>query len=705
MYRVKIMLDRVGKRLTQPTIDGEYSMEKRRSLKTKLIIMGLGGPLVLGLAITALLLFSERSMLQDTEVTLSKEMRSNLTNVGKGVYDIVSTQDQLLHQKLTGDLAIATDQLERAGGVKLAPETVTWEALDPTTKTTTPVTLPRMLVGDTWLGQNNDIAVPSLVVDRTQELVGGTCTIFQRMNEAGDMLRVCTNVKTLQGKRAIGTFISAKNGNGENNPVIAAVIKGDTYVGKALVVNKWCVAAYKPLKSVSGEIVGMLFVGIPQESVTDLRKAIMGIQVGATGNVFVLGGSNGERGKYIISPQGKRDGEVIWEAKDNAGNLFIQEIVTKALTTKDGQCDFITYPLTNENASVPRQKTCAVTYYAPWDWVIVADAYDDETMAGLASMQGSVRTTLYFSLCVSALVLLITGTLGVLFSARIAKALRQTSTDLGNGADQTASAAGQVAQSSQAMAQGASEQASSLEETSAALAEITSMIKQNAENANQARIFASSANSSADKGAHAMAKMTQAIDDIKKSSDSTAKIIKTIDEIAFQTNLLALNAAVEAARAGDSGKGFAVVAEEVRNLAQRSAEAARNTASMIEESVAKANNGVVISREVGESLHEIAESVRKVNSLVDEISTASNQQAEGVEQVNSAMTQMDKATQSNAAYSEEAASIAQELSEQAESMRESVDQLALMVGGVESAKPEPSHTAELVFEERRGTMS
>ena len=658
-------------------------MRKQSSLRSKLIIMGLGGPLVLGFAITLLLLSSERSMLRDTEVTLNKEMRASLANVDKGVYDMVATQDQLLRQKLTGDLAVATEQLDRAGGVKLAAETIVWEVLDPATKATTSITLPRMMVGDTWLGQNNDIAVPSLVVDKTQQLVGGICTIFQRMNEAGDMLRVCTNVKTLQNTRAIGTYISAKNGTA-TNAVIETILKGETYVGRAFVVNTWCITAYKPLKAASGEIVGMLFVGIPQESVADLRKAIMNIKIASSGGVFVLGGMNGDKGKYIISPQGKQDGKIMLGTKDSAGNPFIQEIITKALNTRSGQSDFVTYAVAGENAAISRHKTSAISYYAPWDWVIVADAYDDETMAGLASMRSSVRTTLYFSLGVSALVLLITGALGVLFSARIANALRETALELGNGSDQTANAAGQVSQSSEAMAQGASEQASSLEETSAALEEITSMIKQNAENANQARIFASNANSSAEKGALAMDKMTQAIDDIQKSSDSTAKIIKTIDEIAFQTNLLALNAAVEAARAGDAGKGFAVVAEEVRNLAQRSAEAARNTALMIEESVAKANNGVVISREVGESLHEIAEFVRKVNGLVDEISTASNQQAEGVEQVNTAVAQMDKATQTNAAYSQEAASIARELSEQAETMRLNVDHLVLMVGGVAS---------------------
>jgi methyl-accepting chemotaxis protein len=175
--------------------------------------------------------------------------------------------------------------------------------------------------------------------------------------------------------------------------------------------------------------------------------------------------------------------------------------------------------------------------------------------------------------------------------------------------------------------------------------------------------------------------MSTAIEDIKKSSDETAKIIKTIDEIAFQTNLLALNAAVEAARAGEAGKGFAVVAEEVRNLAQRSAEAARNTAEMIEGSVKNADNGVAISGEVATLLDEISGNNSKVNDLVGEISAASNEQAQGIDQINTAVGQMDQVTQSNAANAEESASASEELSAQAEQLSGMVDQLQTMVGG------------------------
>ncbi|HEX3355994.1 MAG TPA: methyl-accepting chemotaxis protein [Tepidisphaeraceae bacterium] len=279
-------------------------------------------------------------------------------------------------------------------------------------------------------------------------------------------------------------------------------------------------------------------------------------------------------------------------------------------------------------------------------------------------------------------------------------ALKKIAETLSSGSEQVASASSQVSSSSQALAQGASEQAASLEETSSALEEMSSMTKKNAESAQQAAGLATEAKGAADKGNSEMDRMGKAIAEIEKSATETAKIIKVIDEIAFQTNLLALNAAVEAARAGEAGKGFAVVAEEVRNLAMRSAEAAKNTAAMIEESVKNAKNGVQIANEVGKTLADITNSNEKVNALIGEIAAASAEQAQGIGQVNTAVTQMDKVTQSNAAAAEESASASEELSSQALELNSVVATLMELVTGanVERAakierRPSRSHSS------------
>jgi methyl-accepting chemotaxis protein len=246
-------------------------------------------------------------------------------------------------------------------------------------------------------------------------------------------------------------------------------------------------------------------------------------------------------------------------------------------------------------------------------------------------------------------------------------------------AGQVTSASGEIAGGAQSLAEGANEQASSLEEISSSLEEMSSMTKQNADNSTQAKHLVGETGASISEASGAMARMAKAIREIKASSDNTAKIIKTIDDIAFQTNLLALNAAVEAARAGEAGKGFAVVAEEVRNLAMRSAEAAKNTTDMIEASVKNADEGVRITEEVGKALEKTVASSSKVSDLIAEIAAASNEQAQGIEQINTGVAQMNQVTQQNAANAEESASAAEELSSQAA-------ELAKMVGAFKLQK-------------------
>ncbi len=260
-------------------------------------------------------------------------------------------------------------------------------------------------------------------------------------------------------------------------------------------------------------------------------------------------------------------------------------------------------------------------------------------------------------------------TFGKAFKA-MTQSLREIISQVQGAAGQISSAAVQVSGASQTLSQGATEQASSLEEISSSFNEIASQTKINAENAHQANEFSNQAKKAADKGTLQMQDMVSAINEISESGQSISKIIKVIDEIAFQTNLLALNAAVEAARAGKHGKGFAVVAEEVRNLAARSAKAARETAELIEGAVHKTASGMEIANQTAKGLEEIVDGILQVTSLVEDIASASSYQAEGISQINLSLGQIDQVTLQNTANAEESAAAAEELSAQSHQLKE-----------------------------------
>ena len=304
------------------------------------------------------------------------------------------------------------------------------------------------------------------------------------------------------------------------------------------------------------------------------------------------------------------------------------------------------------------------------------------------AQQASTQRTV---LLVSVAGVLIAIGLGFLVVTSVSRRLEEAVLSLNEGAQQVVSTSEQVAGSAQSLSQGASQQAASLEETSASMEEMASMTRRNAENTRQAVTLVTDVHGRVNESQAALTDMVSSMSAIQESSVKVSKIIKTIDEIAFQTNILALNAAVEAARAGEAGMGFAVVADEVRSLAQRSAQAAKDTAGLIEESITKAQTGSAKVEQVASAIAGITESVNRVKGLVDEVSEASHQQTQGLDQVATALSQMEKVTQGTAATAEESAAASEELSAQANTTMEVVHQLRVLVGARDAAaQPAPA---------------
>ena len=423
---------------------------------------------------------------------------------------------------------------------------------------------------------------------------------------------------------------------------------------KSKMSGKPTVSAAAPIRSSTGEILGAVILVI---KIDFLVEKFAMIKIGKTGYAYLLD----KTGMCIAHP--KQDLILKVNILQQKG---MEDIAKKMLAHETG-ADIYSFQGV--------KKIGGFTPVALTEWLACATQDYNELMEPAHMLR-------YFILVIGLIFLAVTA-VAVFFSARkisvpIAKAVH----NLNEGALQIAGAAGQVSATSQTLSEGASEAAASIEETSSSLEELSSMTRKNAENANYSKGLMAEARQIVEKVNGNIKKMTDAIAEVTTSSEQTGHIIKTIDEIAFQTNLLALNAAVEAARAGEAGAGFAVVADEVRNLAMRAAEAAKTTSALIENTISGIRNSKELTAVTQTAFQENIDISVKIGALVDEIAAASDEQAKGIEHINLAMAEMDKITQRNAAHAEESASASEEMSAQAEQMKQVSVDLNAVVGGV-----------------------
>jgi len=339
------------------------------SIKAKILAVTLGLSVISGTIILGIIFFLDNSLEHKLEKVVDTESKNNLEMVTKSIYKSCEITEQVLSSYLSTKLNKYKFLIKNYGGIHSSSESVEWTIINQFSKEKKNIILPKILLGNSWFGKNESFEINQKVVDEINEQYF-TFTIFQRINESGDMLRVATNVKTLDGKRAIGTYIPVINPDGIENQVLKVVLSGDIYFGSAFVVNDYYQTVYEPLKDVNGKIIGMIYVGVSLNAAKKLKESILATRIGETGYAYVLGASGPRKGYYIISKNGARDGESILDTKDADGKLIIQDIIKKATSLNKGRLDYINYKWKNKEDVEPQDKIVALMYYKPFDWVI-----------------------------------------------------------------------------------------------------------------------------------------------------------------------------------------------------------------------------------------------------------------------------------------------------------------------------------------------
>ncbi len=398
----------------------------RFSLKSKVIMLAVVVSLLpLGVMLT--LTNREKELVKQA---VSKELTDlaskNIAQIVRDVYALCESSVELMTSFLDQGLKSSLVLMEKGGGLVLDPVALeSWTALWPDGRVVSNVQMAAMMHAGQAFSPTKDMAVYVPLVDDVREINGMVCSVFQRVNEQGDMMRVASSVTNSAGHRAVGTILPAVRSDGTPDPVVAAVLNRQVYRGLNPALGGMFLTAYQPVLSPEGRVIGMLGVGWKMDAGNSLVRAIQSVKVGKTGYVWVVGGKGDLKGTYIISKDGLRNGENILGMKDSSGHAFIESIVNKALSKPGGEIQYEKYPWKNDDDPAPRMKIAAFTYFADWDWVIAAGAYEDDFLDAQAHVEGVMNRLMASLTGAGAVLLVLSLILALILAARLTRPIEK----------------------------------------------------------------------------------------------------------------------------------------------------------------------------------------------------------------------------------------------------------------------------------------